>query len=272
MVGGALAEHGGPARQADVVRIGRSAGAGQAAPTLRILARCSCRQGKTRIVDTTRAPSSIAARLRNACALCLCVLASGAGAAALPDATPYKDSDPAASYLQPPPGMRSKFRASVNAALMKNPRTVAALTHRGYLFLEGGDIERAVRDFDAAAAAAAPGSAAERHLLWSRGWANYDLGRYDDTLRDWQRAVQLHGGHPFWAGYSLALVYWSLGQADTALAWFDATVASDPQWGGAAGLDAKIAHWNRKQQDNMRALHAAWCTRNRTSSATGSTR
>lgn len=206
-------------------------------------------------------------RICIALAFFLCLFASTASAADLPDGSVYADDDPAGYYLSPPPGMRAKFRAMVNAALMKNPRNVAALTHRAYLFLDGGDLERAVRDFNAAVEAAEPGSPEERHLLWSRGWANYDLARYEDTRRDWQRAVQLHGGHPYWASYSFALLYWTLGEHDAALTWFDATAASLPEWRTADGVEAKIKFWSPNQQEQMRALFAAWRAKNASGSA-----
>ena len=210
---------------------------------------------------TIAASRGAMARIRIACALLLCTLAPGAGAAELPDGRRFTDPDRAASYLQAPPGGRAKLRARVNAALVKNPRNVAALTHRAYFFLEGGDTERAVRDFTAAAAAAEPGSDTERHLLWSRGWAHYESGQHDDALRDWRRAIALHGGRPFWAAYTFALLYWTRGENDAALAWFDVAAASNPQWGTADGLEAKIRHWKPAAQARMRALHAAWRTR-----------
>jgi tetratricopeptide (TPR) repeat protein len=122
--------------------------------------------------------------------------AMDSSAAMLPQGV-YVDYDNAAKYLAKSSGRGSQFRQAINAALQKNPRNAAALTHRAYLFLDAGDLKRAKRDFDAATAAAEPGSDAERHVLWSRGWAAYDLGEYERRL-DWQRAVSLHGGRPFW--------------------------------------------------------------------------
>lgn len=181
-----------------------------------------------------------------------------APAADLPDAGVYDDEDPAAMHLQAPPGMRSQLRARVNAALAKNPRNAPALVHRAYFFLQSGDVDRAMRDFDAAVLAAEPGSVYERNVLWSRGWANYDLGRYQETLQDWQRAARLHGGHPYWLGYSYALLYWTTGEQDAALAWFDAAVAATPEWGTREGLADKTKFWNPVQRERMQAMFAAW--------------
>ncbi|MCL1633377.1 tetratricopeptide repeat protein [Luteimonas sp. SX5] len=170
----------------------------------------------------------------------------------------YIDEDAAASHMKAPPGGRAQMRQAINAAIQKNPRNATALAHRAYFFLESGDLARAKRDFDAAMAAAEPGSGFERNVLWSRGWAEYDLGDYAAALADWQRTVALHGGKPFWAAYSFALLYWTAGQQDTALAWYDAAVLSNPQWGNENGFIARTKYWAPPQRGQMRALFDAW--------------
>ena len=146
----------------------------------------------------------------------------------------------------------------VNAAIQKNPRNVTALSHRAYLFMEGGDMERARRDFDAAMAVSEPGGPDERNALWARGWASYDLGDFAGTFADWQRAIALHGGEPFWAAYSMALLYWSTGQAGLALQWYDTTATHQPEWATVEGMENRIKRWDATQQERMRALFAAW--------------
>ncbi len=194
--------------------------------------------------------------------LSLSLLASGEALAARgPDPGLYRDDDPAASYLRIPPGSRQAFRKGINAAIQKNPRNSVALSHRAHLFLEGGDVERAKRDFDAALANAEPGSEYARNTRWSRGWANYDMGDVDAALADWEQAVEWHGGHPHWATYTLALAYWTLGDADTALAWYDAAVAAMPVMRTEAGLEGRIKHWRAPQQLQMRTLYTAWKAR-----------
>lgn len=170
----------------------------------------------------------------------------------------YLDDDYAASHMLAPPGGRARLRQRVNAAIQENPHNAPALAQRAYFFQEGGDLVRARRDFDAAIAAAEPGSEFERNVFWSRGWAEYDLGDYAATLSDWQRAVALHGGKPFWAAYSFALLYWTAGQGDAALAWYDAAVLSNPQWGNEEGFTDRTKHWTPRQRERMRALFDAW--------------
>lgn len=170
----------------------------------------------------------------------------------------FIDEDPAASYLTPPPGSRARFRQMINAAIQKNPRNTSALAHRAYLFMEGGDHARAKRDFDAALAVAEPGSPYEANVLWSRGWASYEQGDYAATFSDWQREIALHGGRPYWAAYSLALLYWTTGQSALAIEWYSAAVAADPIWRDADGMADKTRRWSPPQRERMQALFAAW--------------
>ena len=201
-------------------------------------------------------------RLRPGLLLLLLCFAGAAGAFdALPAVQPvgsYVDDDPSAGYLAAPSGSRARFRRIINAAIQNNPRNVSALVHRAFLFMEGGDFARARRDYDAALAAAEPGGPHERHVLWSRGWASYEQEDYAATFSDWQRAIALHGGEPSWAAYSLALLYWTTGQADLALEWYAAAAAANPEWGTVEGVEHRIRRWSPPQQERMRALFAAW--------------
>ena len=186
------------------------------------------------------------------------LLLSDVVAAPDPTASLYADADPAASYLPIPPGRRSAYRQGVNAAIQKNPRNSVALAHRAYLFADGDDPVRAKRDFDAALEAADDDMVLRRNVLWSRGWVNYDMGSVDLALQDWQKAEQLHGGHPYWASYTYALAYWTMGSRELALQWFDATVRAIPAWGTDSGFEQKIKHWRPQQQERMRAMFAEW--------------
>ena len=193
--------------------------------------------------------------------LLLFLLPSLANAQVLPVLLPegaYTDSDNAANAISPRPGNRAKFRQMINATLMNNPRNVAALSQRAYMFMEGGDADRAKRDYDMALLHAEPGSAYERHVLWSRGWASYELGDYAAAHSDWQRAIVLHGRRPFWAAYSLALLYWTTGQHDVALQWYGTAVLSNPEWGSGEGMAELTEHWSPPQQARVRALFARW--------------
>lgn len=170
----------------------------------------------------------------------------------------YADDDPAAKAWQPLPGHRGKFRGLLNRELQINPRNVVARVHRAYLLQHAGEHERAKRDYGAALEAASPQGLEYRHILWSRGWASYDMGDVAGALEDWRECARLHGGHPFWVAYTFALAYWTLDDRPQALAWYDAAVAANKQWGTEAGMVDRINHWRPAQRERMKALFNAW--------------
>ncbi|RYZ72165.1 MAG: tetratricopeptide repeat protein [Lysobacteraceae bacterium] len=170
----------------------------------------------------------------------------------------YADPDPAASALHAQPGQRAGFRQRLEATLRHNPRNSIALSHRAYLFAQAGDLERALRDYDAALQWAGDDPVYRRSVLWSRGWTRYNLGDTGLAMADWNQAGQMHGGRPYWLPYTLALGYWTLGEKALALQWFDAAVQSMPGWGQDAGFADKTRHWRPAQKAAMEGLFAAW--------------
>lgn len=182
---------------------------------------------------------------------------------------PYTDEDPAAKAWHAPPGRKARFRELLNEELQRHPRNVVARVHRAYLLDRAGEHERARRDYDAALEAAPPNGLEHRHILWSRGWSRYDTGDVAGALEDWQENVRLHGGRPSWVAYTFALAYWTRGDRDEALAWYDAAVASDRKWGTEAGMVERTRHWRPEQRERIQALFALWKTRR---AAAGETR
>ena len=170
----------------------------------------------------------------------------------------YTDADPAAVAWPPAPGGRGRYRELLNVELQRHPRNVVARVHRAYLLDRAGDHERARRDYDAALAAAAPNGPQHRHVLWSRGWSRYDMGDVAGALVDLRESVRQHGGRPFWAAYTFALAYWTQNDVAKALAWYDAAVDSNAEWGTKAGMEDGISHWQPEQRERMRALFEAW--------------
>ncbi|SKA11872.1 tetratricopeptide repeat protein [Novilysobacter spongiicola] len=166
--------------------------------------------------------------------------------------------DPSAIAWQPPPGHNSRWRELLNHELRRNPRNVSARIHRAYLLDRAGDHERARRDYDAALEAAPPQSPELRHILWSRGWSRYDMGDLAGALEDWQESVRLHGGRPFWVPYTFALTYWTQGDVEQAMKWYQAAVGASKDWSTEAGMKDRISHWRPEQRERMQALFAFW--------------
>ena len=170
----------------------------------------------------------------------------------------YADRDPAAIMWRQAPGNQGKYRGLLNKVLQRHPRNVVARVERAYLLDRAGDHERARRDYDAALEAASPGGLEHRHILWSRGWSRYDMGDIGGALEDWRECVRLHGGRPSWVAYTFALAYWTAGDREQALAWYEAAVASNKDWETEAGMKDSTSHWRPEQRERIRALFEAW--------------
>ncbi len=176
----------------------------------------------------------------------------------LPAASAYEDDDGSAVGFRPPPGQAVAFRKLLNREIQVHPKNVVALTHRAYLYIRTGNNDEALRDFDQALKVADYGSLLHRQVLWAYGWALYDLGRFDAALKSWRLCVKLHGGHPFWAPYSYALVYWTAGEQQAAVAWYSTAVRSNAQWGTQDGVNERTAHWRPNQKVMQQATFEAW--------------
>lgn len=186
----------------------------------------------------------------------------GAKAAAAADAGPdpvrYADFDPMAVYVRPTPGGNVNFRIWLDQQIRQNPKNTALLTHRAYLWARAGERERAERDYDRAMTISASDDPKRRGVLWSRGWMRYETGNAAGALDDWKESVRLHGGHPSWSPYTLALAYWTVGERELAFAWFDKYVENAEDWRGRETVERDAKHWRDPQRSAMLALHSAW--------------
>jgi Tfp pilus assembly protein PilF len=175
-----------------------------------------------------------------------------------PDAV-YADDDPAAIAIRAQPGGRADLRRRLDAAIRARPDDVLALTHRANFHYAGGHGAEGQRDYERAFALTAPGGEAQRHVLWSWGWALFNAGDADQALQKWRAsAVQAAPARPFWVPYTYALAHWKLGQPDMAVAWFDAAVRSNPSWGTAEGRAARTAKWRHAEKAMLVEVAAAW--------------
>lgn len=188
------------------------------------------------------------------------VFAGAPVSAADPVADTYLDEDVAAIAYKAPPGRRGEVRAALNKRIQAQPHPVL-LSHRAYLFLRAGDEANARRDFEHALTLAEHGSPSHRQVLWAYGWGLYDMGDVTSALASWQLCERLHGGRPGWVPYTYSLAYWTLGDAETALAWYTTAVRSNPAWGTRSGLAERTDHWQPEQQRQIQGLFAAWSTR-----------
>jgi tetratricopeptide (TPR) repeat protein len=198
-------------------------------------------------------------------ALCLPItpLAPANAPAPVPGAVPfpaarYTDADSAAIAVHPRPGNKAAFRRTIDRRLQANPRDVLALTHRAHFHYLGGHPKEGQRDYERALSLTTPGSEAHRHVLWSWGWSLYDSGDAAQALEKWQTNVALANGHPYWVPYTFALAAWKLDRRADAIAWFEAAVRSNPQWGTAQGRAERTAQWRDEETAVLAEVVAAW--------------
>lgn len=186
--------------------------------------------------------------VRLALAACLTMLAGLAFAEMPASGAIYADPDPAAMVRAAAiPGQKIDY----------TPANAVSIASRAYMILRAGQTERARKEINLALKLAEDRED-YRHVLWSAGWAFYDMGQVDDALMFWQASVRRHGGHPFWAAYTYALGYWTRGDKPTALAWYGVAVRSNPQWAERTGFETRTRAWRPQQRERMHALYRAW--------------
>jgi tetratricopeptide (TPR) repeat protein len=181
----------------------------------------------------------------------------------LPEAgVSYTDGDPAAIAWHPGPGQNARFRRDLNTTIRANPRDTNALLHRAFLFHASGDIEEGDRDFLRVLELTRENDPVRhRRALWSLGWSAYGRGQAGEAIAFWQRAAELHGGHPYWYSYTIAVGAWTLGDQAAALAWYEMAVRSNPEWGSDAGLRERTRRWREPERLAVEALFKAWSQR-----------
>ena len=175
----------------------------------------------------------------------------------------YADPDEAARAAHAPPGMNGRMRESLNRTIRHNPRNLAALIQRAYLFHASGDLEEGDRDFLRALELGKDEPLVQRRALWSLGWSALNRDRAPEAIEYWRLSIALHGGRPFWQPYTLALAYWQLGDRETALAWYDAAAFSDADWRTADGVASRGTHWRDEERAAVAALFVEWSARRR---------
>lgn len=171
-----------------------------------------------------------------------------------PSSRVMAQEDPAAQFDAKFNPAAASARSQLDKALKKNPKDVRALADRGYVNALGGKRDAALADFRAAYALAPD----DRHLAWTYGWGRYLLGDYACAAEGWQRVLQ-SGATPEWAGASLGLAYWQLGDKKNGVLYLRATIRANAQrWGTPAGLKQAVATWPPAAREEMVKLQEYW--------------
>lgn len=162
-----------------------------------------------------------------------------------------------AIFVDPDPAAQVRKAPTFDAEIAYVPANAVAIASRAYAYLRVGDVDRARRELDVALNLANDGED-YRQVLWSAGWALYDMNQVRDALTFWRRGVQRHGGKPFWAPYTYALGYWTRRQSKEALAWYTVAARSNPEWSTRKGVDTRTRAWSPRQRKEMLELFRTW--------------
>lgn len=190
---------------------------------------------------------------------------AGLGEASPPGvvATDRLDDDRSARYIPLPvkttvrSAQRDRLRA-IERGLERFPDHPVLLRERGFIRHQRGEADLAEADFALAVRAAGSDEPMRRHVVWSKGWARFEAGDDSGALAAWHEAKGLHGGRPYWFGYTAALAKWRLDRKDDAIAQFNETVRGMPAWGTERGFAQRTIRWPRHQINVGAEVFAAW--------------
>lgn len=192
-------------------------------------------------------------------ALLLPLPASAQGFVLPEPAISYPDPDPAGGVYPEMDPTEPGLEATLNSAIRRSRDNPVPLAQRGMMFFLQGVRTRGQRDFDRAFAIGEPGSPQLRYAHWSYGWAMLSIGEHATAVSHWQRAGDLHPGNPEWLPATLAVGLWSMGERETALAFFDVAAREQPgRWGSAEAVNATTAGWRPNERLAAQSLHDHW--------------
>jgi len=128
----------------------------------------------------------------------------------------------------------------------------STLVNRGIIYNNGGKVEKALADFNAALAIDA--NIAEAYL--NRGNSRFYQKRFEDAVADYTRAIDLKIDRLGAAYYDRSLAYGVLGRLDEAKADLEASLEADPDF---APAKSQLAALNKvlKQQSTAPEMESA---------------
>ncbi len=151
-------------------------------------------------------------------------------------------------------------RARLERHLQRRPDDSRGWTARAFWHaVTHGDAAAALADLERARGVIEGHPLRERETLWSEGWIRLHLGHVPEARDAWTRAMQMHGGRPFWVPHSFAVLAELGGERHVALGWYAVAVRDMPQrWGSREQALAYTRRWRDAERNAMLALHDAW--------------
>ncbi|MBL8522178.1 MAG: hypothetical protein JNN20_00675 [Betaproteobacteria bacterium] len=121
-----------------------------------------------------------------------------------------------------------------------------------------GDREGTIALFNLAASHPRSNLTVDR-ILWSYGWAMFNLRDYPCALSRFEEARQAAPNQDSWVPQTLAITYWQMGQHDIAATWYDVAAKGAPAcWSSAKAAESCTRHWLKSERRALGELVTYW--------------
>jgi tetratricopeptide (TPR) repeat protein len=141
----------------------------------------------------------------------------------------------------------------LNQQIQRNAEDPQALSNRGYTLALLGRKEEARADLQKVIALKDNGPMHNRV-----GWAYFNLGDYEQAVREFETAAKMSDHRAHYDYYSLVLGYWGTHQTKKALENYQLAVERDPRFGEFKTLNERTAEWTPLERRAMHETYVLW--------------
>ena len=141
----------------------------------------------------------------------------------------------------------------LNQQVAANTEDAQALENRAYVLALLGRKDEARADLKKAL------SIKDSAPMHNRaGWAYFNMGDYDDAVREFETSVKISNYRAHYDYYSLVLGYWATGKTQKALENYQLAVERDPRLGEFKTLDERTSEWTPLERRAMHEIYVLW--------------
>lgn len=141
----------------------------------------------------------------------------------------------------------------LNGQIKMNPEDAQAYSNRGYVLALLGRKDEARADLKKALALK------DNPPMHNRaGWAYFNLGDYQDAVREFEKSAEMSGFKGHYDYYSLVLGYWGTGATKKALENYQLAVERDPRFGEYKTLAERTAEWTVLERRAIHETYVLW--------------
>jgi tetratricopeptide (TPR) repeat protein len=141
----------------------------------------------------------------------------------------------------------------LNQQIQRNGEDAQAFSNRGYTLALLGRKEEARADLQRAIALKDNGPMHNRV-----GWAYFNLGDYEQAVREFETAAKMSEHRAHYDYYSLVLGYWGTGERKKALENYQLAVERDPRFGECKTLNERTAEWTSLERRAIHETYVLW--------------